>query len=246
MGLPTDLAGLINLGIREALFDSRTAVLAKVEKWYPAEQTIDALPLIKRKREIDEERLVDDYPVVTRVPVSFPRWGGFVIRMPLAAGDIVMLLVSDREIEGWLSSGGSQTVEPRGTTARRSLNDAIAIAGISTWSNPAPNLSDGHLVIGREDGAGEFRIDADGNVTIASNGEVRLSAGGDADQRSLRGEETLEAIRDLIAAFNAHTHTAPSGGGATTAPTPIPPPAPNQIPVATPADSLLSEKVKLK
>jgi hypothetical protein len=169
---PSDLAGLIRLGIREALFEVRTAVPARVEKWMPDEQTIDAVPLIQRVRVIDGERLVDEYPVITRLPVSFLRWGGFVFRCPLEQGNIVTLLVSDRELERWLASDGDATVEPRGRRMH-SLNDAIVLPGIAPWSDPISDLDDGDMVLGREDGSGEVRVRADGTIALGGRDAER-------------------------------------------------------------------------
>lgn len=169
---PSDLAGLIRLGIREALFEARTVVPARVERWMPDEQTIDAVPLIQRVRVIDGERLVDEYPVITRLPVSFLRWGGFVFRCPLEAGNIVTLLVSDRELERWLASDGDETAVPRGRRMH-SLNDAIVMPGIAPWSDPIPDLDDGDLVIGREDGSGEVRVRADGTIALGGRDAER-------------------------------------------------------------------------
>lgn len=173
-GLPDTLDGIANLGIREALFDARTALPARVEKWSPSDQTIDAKPLIKRVRMIDGERLVDEYPVVTKVPVAFLRWGGFVIRAPLQQGDIVLLLVTDRELERWLDAQRPAPAEPRGPRTH-AINDAVAIPGIARWSagddaasGPIADLDDGDLVIGREDGGGSVRIKPDGAIELGS------------------------------------------------------------------------------
>ena len=200
MTLPDQLAGVIRFAIREALFDARTFVPARVEAWAPNEQTIDAQPLIRRVRVVDGERLVDDYPVITRIPVSFLRWGGFVIRCPLKKGDVVTLAVSDRELERWLASDGIKTVEPRGRRIH-SINDAVAMPGLSPWSDPIPNLADGELVIGLEDGSGEMRIKADGALELGSKdaekkGVARL------DDETTSDSSTDSAFWTMIAAVD--------------------------------------------
>lgn len=241
--LPNTFDGLVRLGIQEALFEARTIVPAKVTKWIPEKQAIQCQPLIRRKRIIDEEIVVDDYPELSQVPVSFPRWGGFVIRMPLQEGDIVTLVIADREIERWLAGDGASPVTPRGYRTN-SLDDAIAYPGLAPWGSPIADLDDGELVIGREDGAGELRIGADGTLTVSSNTEVRLAAGGEADQHIPRGEDLLQFLSDFVSIFNSHQHQAPAGtaGGPTVVlPTQVP-----GFPQPPPSNTLLSQKAKVK
>lgn len=244
MSLPPDtLDGLIRLGIAEALFDARTLVPAKVTKWIPEKQAIECQPLIRRKRVIDEETIEDDYPVISQVPVSFPRWGGYTIRMPLQVGDIVMLAVADREIERWLAGNSDTTlVDPRGPRTHN-IDDAVAYPGFARWSNPIPDLDDGELVIGKEDGAGDLRIAADGTVTLESNAEVRLSAGGEADQHVPRGEDLISFLQQFVSTFNTHTHQVATTGDATAQTGTA---APTTSQASTPSNSILSQKTKVK
>ncbi len=170
------LSELIQIGVDEAQFAVRTIVLARVEKWDPDEQAINAQPLIKRVRIVDGVSVAADYPVINRVPVSFLRWGGFVIRCGLKVGDVVTLLVSDRELERWTAGGspedkpeqvGPDPIEPR-SGRLHALDDAVAYPGFSPWGKPISGLEDGELVIGREDGSGELRIKTDGSIELGS------------------------------------------------------------------------------
>lgn len=219
--LPNTLDGLVRLGISEALFEARTQVLAKVTSWLPGEQAIQCKPLIMRKRVIDEEEIVDDYSILVRVPVSFPRWGGFVIRMPLAVDDVVMLLVSDRELERWLAgTDPTAVVEPRGFRVH-SIDDACAYPGISPWASPIADLDDGELVIGREDGGGEIRVHADGSISLGSKdgtkkGVVRL------DDQTKSDITTDAAFWAWVAAVDVALRALKTAGvGPTTAVQPI-------------------------
>lgn len=216
MGLqPDTLDGLVRLGVGEALFENRTVVLAKVTAWIPEKQAINAKPLIQRKRIEDEEIVVDGYPILRQVPVSFPRWGGYVIRFPIQVDDVVILLISDREIERWLAGTEPTTlVEPRGYRVG-ALDDAIAFPGISPWAKPIDGLADGELVVGREDGGGEVRIHADGSISLGSKDGSKQGVARLNDQ--VKSDSTTDGpFWAWIQAVNAFILAA---GGATTTPT---------------------------
>jgi hypothetical protein len=164
------LAELLTLSGRIVQQNTRTFLPAKVELWDPSEQAVDVQPLIQQIRIVDGERIATDLPKISRVPVSFIRYGGFVIRCPLQEGDIVGLLVSDRELERWLSLECSSTdiVTPRGRRMH-SLDDVVAYPGMSPWGLAIPGLDDGDLVIGREDGEGSVRITNSGEIILGSD-----------------------------------------------------------------------------
>jgi hypothetical protein len=191
------LADLLRRAQGRALMDLRTCLVAEVVRWRPDIQAVDVQPLVRHVEDVAEEEAPSDYPVVTRVPVQFPRWGGFVLRMPLAEGDKVLLLVSDRELTRWLQSDGGRVTPGRRRTHH--LDDAVALPGISTWAAPVPGLEDGDLVLGREDGAGEVRI--------KPSGEVWITSGGDAPQPMVLGQTLV----DVLSALTVPTAFGPSG-----------------------------------
>lgn len=159
-----DLAEVLRAAMREVSANLHVMIPAKVERYDPADGTIDAQPLVK-----DWLTRYGDYcsgPVHTRVPVAFMRWGGFVFRAEPKAGDIVTLLYCDRALDNWVA-GEDPTKEADPKRGRRhDLTDPIALIGPSIYGSPAPGLGDGELVLGREDGAGELRVKQDGSVLI--------------------------------------------------------------------------------
>jgi len=149
---------------------------AKVEKWEPESQTVDVQPLVDRVDNVDGERVTKPMPVIAKVPVAFHRFGGFTLRMPISVGDIVGLLVSDRELENWLgiAAGASraQTVEPR-SGRMHAIDDAVAYPGITPFSQPISDVGDGDLVLGREDGGGSVRIKPNGDIILGSDSATK-------------------------------------------------------------------------
>jgi hypothetical protein len=76
---------------------------------------------------ISSVRLADteiSLPVLDDVPFCFPRAGGFTLVLPVAAGDVVTLLFTDRMLDGWRGSGRAiAPTDPRS----HALADAFAV-----------------------------------------------------------------------------------------------------------------------
>jgi hypothetical protein len=101
---------------------------ARVVRWDASLQLIDAQPLTKNSY-YDETgvRQTEDWPVVTNVPVCFPGSGGYGMTFPITIGDMVLLVFSDRSLDGFLATGNS--VDP-GDGRCHHISDAIAIVGL--------------------------------------------------------------------------------------------------------------------
>lgn len=231
---PTDLAieDALDKYVSHRLAHARTLIPARVEAWHPDEQTIDAVPLVGRKERHEGQEIVVRPVPMARIPVSFPRFAGFVMRCPIADGDIVCLMASDRCLDEWLSGSGAEVVtdDPRA----HDLDDCIALPGISPWGKPITSLGDGTLYIGREDGSGGFRVHADGTVD--------LDAGGPADTFMVRGGELQAWLSQVLQWLSTHQH--PVDISKATALAPAPPAQP--LPVPPLPATLLSSKAKVR
>lgn len=75
-----------------------------------------------------------DYPMLTDVPVLFPRGSKAIILLPIAVGDTVLLCFNDRDMDTWWSSGA--VASPPNSSRMHSLSDAIAIPGLNSAANP--------------------------------------------------------------------------------------------------------------
>lgn len=102
-----------------------------------------------------------DYPVLTDVPVIFPKSGGASFTMPVERGDSCLVFFLDRDIGKWLL-GASNAVP----SSRRyhNLNDAVALMGLSPFTSPsaAENNTD---VLLSYDGS---------NITLKPKGEIDI------------------------------------------------------------------------
>ena len=75
-------------------------------------------------------------PVVSGVPVSFLRGGTSSLTFPLVAGDPGLLMVCDRSIDEWKSTGNDRT-EPQ-DQRRHDISDAYFYPGGSSPAVPIP------------------------------------------------------------------------------------------------------------
>ena len=53
-------------------------------------------------QELYEDGSTLDYPVLTGVPIIFPRSGGASMSLPVVRGDYCLILFLDRDISNWL------------------------------------------------------------------------------------------------------------------------------------------------
>lgn len=113
--------------------------------------------------------VVSPMPILTNVPVIFPRSGGASLTFPVNTGDTVLVVCSERSLDNWLNSGGQVTpADPR----KFDLSDGVAIPGLFPFStsSPAPNNSD---VVLQYEGS-KIIIDSLGNVKIETSNTVAI------------------------------------------------------------------------
>ena len=151
------LADLILMAIRANQVELNTCMPATIVSYDSAKQTASVQPSFKRMR-LDTKSFITR-AVIDDVPVVFPRSQGRGIVFPIAAGDPVMLLFSQRSLDSWLDKGGEIDLAD---TRLHNINDAIAVPGLTsindalspTPSSTALEVRSDKLFIGDPDGAG--------------------------------------------------------------------------------------------
>jgi hypothetical protein len=137
---------VVKAGLDSALTELHTAMPGIVRKYDAATQLADVQPSIQRRfRKPDGTEGTRDFPVIVNVPVAFPRAGGFFLSFPVAVGDFVLLVFSERSIDQWLEKGGIQ--DPIVTTLH-DLSDAIAIPGVYPKGGKLASAHAQHMVLG--------------------------------------------------------------------------------------------------
>lgn len=166
--------------------DLRVAIPARVERYDASKQVIDASPQVKELYEDAEgEQVPLQLPVICDVPLVFPGAGGFHITFPVAVGDTVLLVFSDRSIDAWKSEGGVTSPVDHGR--RHHITDAVAIPGLHHGKAPISNPSTSVIEIGKSGESSDF---------------VALST---------PTHDEMSALRDnwntALTALKTHTHT---------------------------------------
>ena len=158
----------------------RAAMPGIIQAFNATEQTVTVRPAIRERiRDNNGNTSLVEIPLLVDVPVVFPRAGGFVLTMPVKAGDECLVIFGDMCIDGWWSLGGVQNqLEYR----RHDLSDGFAIIG--PWSQPrtVSNYSQTAAQLRSEDGnvnvtlaAGELTAQAS---TVTLRGNTRLLPNG--------------------------------------------------------------------
>lgn len=178
-----ELVDVIKSVVASMLSHVNTCLPGRIEAYEHTEQRADVKPLVSKRF---SDGSVLELPVITDVPVVWPRTSQGGITFPLQRGDGCLLVFAQRSLDVWSSEGG--VVDPR-DTRKFDLTDAIAIPGLYPFKDKGPADNSSDLLI--KFGNGTIRMKSDGDIEI--------------------GEGELRKLIDdrLISAFNSHIH---SGG----------------------------------
>lgn len=208
------------------VIDSRIAEVhvsfpAKVESYDAEAQTVDVQPMVRKKLVGVDQDFVADLPVLTAVPVAFPRGGGFFLSFPIQRGDFVFVVCSDYDHSEFIETGRLSS-PPTGQA--HSLIGAVAIPAVYPKSGALSSASGENLVIGNDSGA-KLTIKSD-SAFLETSGEINLGSESAADFVAL-ATATNNSLQALKAAFDGHMHVTTATIGPSAAPGIIAPPTPS-------------------
>lgn len=196
--IPT-LTQLLQQAVETRLIDVHTALIAKVESYDAAKQQVSVSPLLKRTiKTLDNEIVREQLPILSEVPVLFPRAGGFFISFPIQPGDFVQLVFNESSIDEWNTDTASDEVY----ADRFSLQGAVAIPGVYPESRPLSGAHRANFVAGKDNGV-QLHIDGE---------KIRLGSA-EANEALAIASRVEAELNKIIMAFNAHVHA--SNGVAT-------------------------------
>lgn len=155
----------------------RVAIPAIIESFDAVKQTVSVQPAITENIQVgNEEAKATKLPVLTDIPICFPRANGYCITLPVAKGDECLLVFADMCIDGWWQSGG---VQDQMETRRHDLSDAFAIIGTTSQTRVVGGYSDSKLQIRTDDSGIVIELDKDnGAVNVKCKGDFSLNSGG--------------------------------------------------------------------
>jgi len=124
---------------------------------------------------VEDENGVKTYvnlPLLGDVPICFPKAGGFVLTLPIAVDDEVLVVFSSRCIDAWWQSGGIQKpMEAR----MHDLSDGFCIPGPCSRPNVITNISATGAQLRNEAGTTYVEIASDGKIKMLSPTEIALT-----------------------------------------------------------------------
>jgi hypothetical protein len=202
-----DLSEVVKAAIDSQLRDFYVALPGQVVSYNSVTQTVDVKPLLQRAY-VDEDGNddTDELPIVTSVPVMFPKAGGHFLSLPIIAGDNVLLLFCDRSIDLYMSSSGAVSVDPV-DFREHDITDAVAIPGFFPTPKAIKDIIATDGVFGKEKGA---QVRSKGTTIDVTTAGAVASLGGFVALANLVTAE-LNKIAVLFNAITGHTHTIPTG-----------------------------------
>lgn len=143
---PEVLASLIE----SRLVDVHTMLPGQIESYDSAKQTVNVKITVQR-RLVDEDgtKTLVDLPPLQNVPVAFPRCAGGWITFPLAKGDNVMVIFSERSLGQWMAKDNGQQIDPQEVTLHP-LSGAVAVPGLYPSTAALRSPSTQHVVVHTE------------------------------------------------------------------------------------------------
>ena len=150
--------------------------------------------------ELQTTPTIVNYPVLVNCPVFCMTGGGFVVTMPVAAGDPCLLLFNDRDIDNWFAAG---TVGPPNTSRAHDLSDGFALCGFRNLQVSIANYSTTAAEVRTSDNTGKVSI-AQALSEFINATEVKLAVGTtviDLDTTKVgiqNGSTSLKSVLDQL------------------------------------------------
>lgn len=203
-------------GRQACLWSALPGIVTEVDL---AQMTCSVQPAIQGTVEDENGRKQSvNLPVLIHVPICFQRAGAFILTMPLAVGDEVLVVFSSRCIDAWWQSGGVQRpMESR----MHDLSDGFAIPGPTSQAKLVSGISTTGAQLRSVDGSTYIEISADGKVKINATqtniqGPVNITGnvnitGALAVSGTVTGSDVIAGLIHLL----THMHTGVTTGSGT-------------------------------
>lgn len=145
-------------------------------------QQVDVQPTLKVRYAAATEAV--DMPAVSNVPVCFPMGQNYRIKVPIAVGDLGLLIFADRSLDKWKDLSSAQTVSPDDVRAHQ-LTDAVFVPGLVPFAMQTKDKTTDLVITA---GTAETRVQQDGKFTMAGTGND--------------GQELLDLINQLTSSVS--------------------------------------------
>lgn len=114
-----------------------------------------------------------DLPLLSDVPICFPSAGGFLLTLPIEAGDEVLIVISSRCIDSWWQNGGfeNKPVETR----MHDISDGFAIPGPRSQPNTVSGISSTNAQLRNDEGTVYLEITPAGIINLVAPAGVNIT-----------------------------------------------------------------------
>lgn len=214
-----DLTSAINSAIKAALVDVHTSMPGQIVSFDPASQTASVQLAMRRVTTPETGAKELTLPLITKVPVVFPKGGGFSMRFPVQAGDECLVVFTERELTQWKNFGGVQTPKDY---RRHHLTDGVCILGLSSAKNALQNFSNTDCELSNTDGTVKVSMSND-TITIEAKGKmIAISESGIMIDGDLTVSGTISGSEVTVGTItlSEHVHVSSNEGEDTSPPVP--------------------------
>ena len=153
---------------RGFISDVWTALPGIVQSYDAAKRTVTVQPAIQAQvqNNVTGEWSSVNLPVLPDVPVLFAGGGGFLITVPISAGDEGLVVFASRCIDAWWQQGG---VQPQAENRMHDLSDGFFLPSPMSQPQEIPDVSSTSVQIRSKDGAKFMEFTAAGDLRCTGN-----------------------------------------------------------------------------
>ena len=166
-GRTPTLEELIQIAIESYLVNMNTSMPGKIVSYDKDTQKAEVQPLFVMTFSGDVKL---DIPIISNVPVVFPRTKDAYIHFPIAKDDPCLLVFNQRSLDTWKASDGIVTVDPD-DDRKFDFTDCVAFPGLSSDSAAFTPENNTDVIMVNKDG--KMCISPEGKFAM-SNGTVEL------------------------------------------------------------------------
>lgn len=197
-----ELVEVLRMALDSRLQEVHTALPGRIETYDAVNQLANVKPLLKRTVQADTgEDIIEELPVITNVPVAFPRSAQFKLTFPIVPGDYVLLVFNERSIDQFIEKGDdTDPVDFR----MHQLADAVAYPGFYPKTRKLQQADTTDMVVGQDGGTAVIHFNPDGTISFTAK------VASDAMALASLVKAEIDALRSTIASVVA----VPNDGGA--------------------------------
>lgn len=200
MPLPRSMAEILGAHSDALKGDIRKVLPATITAVHPDRQTVDVQIAINNPVFDDlGNAYTEPAPSISDVPLGVMRGGGFLVWLPVAVGDSVLLVFSDLSTDNWRAGDG--TAQDPGWMGKHTFDSPFALPMVAPDAKffSDPNAAPTSLIIGQDGGASQIRISP---TTMQIDSTSQLNIGPTVASIAIGGSAGLPAARvgDPVAA----------------------------------------------